>query len=488
MNTKFSIGAENGRGSVLGTKQSIEDGQLLIGYSKLPNDTDDGIFVVRSEVTGKMSNRMDARLYIDSVKASGNSSAIRLPVNAFYSDYAQFATSVEMNKKNTTTGYVMMSTGTDTTPFYDENIKVSTTAGVLIAQQFSGVATLANKLTTATTQATHSANTLVDMGTATQPVYFQDGVPVLANDYTTLFTSLTSTGAKNISLTIGGTTHYIDDLYATFVQAEKKNTTQGYLLGFVDGDTAPHYDENIYLSSTSGLLVTKSLKISSTVDEDHLAFSRAGVNFIMAPSSGSIAFCVNGVTRQESKSQLKITGTALLPGTKDATDIGSSTLRWNNLYAKTANFYDLNVSNASTLTGAVYLKGGAEKTATLVGPNTDDVTFYFPNTGGTMVTHPERGSKVGSSTYPVFIEATGVATQCSQFAGGTQIKLFNNTNKKAGAIDSIYAPTASGSSGQYLRSGGSGVAPSWSSIIKIQVLTSDPSSPEVGQMWINTSA
>lgn len=39
--------------------------------------------------------------------------------------------------------------------------------------------------------------------------------------------------------------------------------------------------------------------------------------------------------------------------------------------------------------------------------------FYFPNKGGILVTHPTRGTAVGSATKPVYINASGVATACT---------------------------------------------------------------------------
>lgn len=55
--------------------------------------------------------------------------------------------------------------------------------------------------------------------------------------------------------------------------------------------------------------------------------------------------------------------------------------------------------------------------ATVQGPNTANATFYFPNTGGTLVTHPTRGTAVGASDKPVFIASTGVATASTSNIG-----------------------------------------------------------------------
>lgn len=66
-------------------------------------------------------------------------------------------------------------------------------------------------------------------------------------------------------------------------------------------------------------------------------------------------------------------------------------------------------------------------------------------------------STVGSSTAPVYLDS-GEATACSAYAGGTAVTL--NGTSKAASTASFYAPTAAGTSGQVLKSAGSG-APTW---------------------------
>jgi hypothetical protein len=74
--------------------------------------------------------------------------------------------------------------------------------------------------------------------------------------------------------------------------------------------------------------------------------------------------------------------------------------------------------------GQLEIKSGGEKKATIVGPGTADGTFYFPNAGGTFVTHETRGTAVGSANIPVYIASTGRATAVSYVgvgAGGTGV-------------------------------------------------------------------
>lgn len=74
--------------------------------------------------------------------------------------------------------------------------------------------------------------------------------------------------------------------------------------------------------------------------------------------------------------------------------------------------------------GKLEIKSGGAKKATIEGPDTTDGTFYFPNTGGTFVTHATRGTAVGNSYVPVYVAATGRATAVTYVgvgAGGTGV-------------------------------------------------------------------
>lgn len=67
------------------------------------------------------------------------------------------------------------------------------------------------------------------------------------------------------------------------------------------------------------------------------------------------------------------------------------------------------------------------------------------------------GLSVGSSTKPVYF-SSGVPTAGSDYAGGTKVTL--NGADKGASTASFYAPTGAGTSGQILKSSGTG-APSW---------------------------
>ena len=74
-------------------------------------------------------------------------------------------------------------------------------------------------------------------------------------------------------------------------------------------------------------------------------------------------------------------------------------------------------------------------------------------------------AKLGSTTKPVYTSAAGTFAECSSYAGGTAVTL--NGTSKAASTASLYAPTAAGTSGQYLVSSDSG-APTWASVASVQ--------------------
>lgn len=78
-------------------------------------------------------------------------------------------------------------------------------------------------------------------------------------------------------------------------------------------------------------------------------------------------------------------------------------------------------SGLKTFKGLKIANSNGTISATLTAP-TSNATFYFPNTGGTFVTHASRGTAVGDAYAPVYIAATGRATAISYVgvgAGGT---------------------------------------------------------------------
>lgn len=90
------------------------------------------------------------------------------------------------------------------------------------------------------------------------------------------------------------------------------------------------------------------------------------------------------------------------------------------------------------------------------------VSAHFEKIGNTKIdlSNYVQKDKNGSTTKPIYI-SNGKTAECSAYAGGTKVTL-NGTDKGANTA-SMYAPTAAGTTGQYLESNGSG-APSWKSL------------------------
>jgi hypothetical protein len=235
-NLVLALGPESARGSLLDTKAAIKDGQISFAYS-------DMLSGVRTDIG---LPAQDARIYLD---LNGTT---RIPVNAFFADYSHYASCISATQKNTTKGFILGVGASDTTPHYDSGIYISTTSGTLVAKELSGFATKAGAL-----YASKSATTGLAVGGTTQPVYFNEGKPVVADDYSTILTSATSTKDTNLTIVAGGTTKTVANLFASHIKTTNNNTTKAYLLGSTETDTTPLYDSDIYLSTEAGTLVVK---------------------------------------------------------------------------------------------------------------------------------------------------------------------------------------------------------------------------------------
>ena len=136
-----------------------------------------------------------------------------------------------------------------------------------------------------------------------------------------------------------------------FAYKHTNNTTGGPMAGghqavwCVNGTPKVAMGDNLW---TSGSTTTSKIIVSSTDKTNHLAFSRGDYNYITAPTSGTIAFVVNGQSVGSATAELTIQKGSIFPGTTNATSLGTSTYRWSNTYTQL-----LNVAGAATLSGAV---------------------------------------------------------------------------------------------------------------------------------------
>ena len=87
---------------------------------------------------------------------------------------------------------------------------------------------------------------------------------------------------------------------------------------------------------------------------------------------------------------------------------------------------------------------------------------------GHTITVTKYTGTLGSGTKPIYFNS-GVPTECSTYAGGTKVTL--NGADKGASTASFYAPTAGGTAGQVLVSGGSS-APGWKDFSAVDLKTS----------------
>ena len=100
--------------------------------------------------------------------------------------------------------------------------------------------------------------------------------------------------------------------------------------------------------------------------------------------------------------------------------------------------------------GALRIYGNKTSYGEILGTSgSSNVSFYLPNTGGTLVTHATRGEAVGGTAKPVYIASTGRATACSSTVGGTAKPVYMN----AGVITYCSSTVGSASRPVYMNAG-----------------------------------
>lgn len=104
--------------------------------------------------------------------------------------------------------------------------------------------------------------------------------------------------------------------------------------------------------TVTGAGSVNTLTIKNTEAVGHLKFSRGNFNYITAPTSGTIAFIVNGQAIGETTADLLIQNGVLKAGATNATALGQDTRRWSNMYSVL-----LNVSGVATLSSTVNIAG-----------------------------------------------------------------------------------------------------------------------------------
>ena len=130
-------------------------------------------------------------------------------------------------------------------------------------------ATNADSARSATEAATANKLSTDDKGNAKKPVYFKDGVPVEADAYSSLLTTATSEKAKNFSITVGGTTKDIADLWASKLDSSSLDSGAAQIVGI---------DTNGNIKTISGFTFDPEKKIVGNIEGVVNGHNQASMN------------------------------------------------------------------------------------------------------------------------------------------------------------------------------------------------------------------
>ena len=329
-------------------------------------------------------------------------------------------------------------------------------------------------------------------GSEIHPVYFKDGKPV-ATTYTlnanvpsnAVFTD-TNTKVTSVD------NHYAPSANSSYALSVDASSTTSASWGSTDLVTGVNIQRDAK-GHVTGLTVD-SIQMPTNPNSDTkvtqtVTTTNASYPLLLAPSGQTstqttTSYFDSGVTLNPSTNTIaaNISGSAATATT--ATKLGSSTVGGYQqpifLSAGTAtactkpasgswfNGGLLNLNSDGTTEIGRYIDFHYATTSTndydvrIDCAGTSQNIIYLPAVTGQVVVHT-NDTAIGSTTKPVYIAASGVATACSTYAGGTKVTL--NNSSKGGSTASFYAPTAGGTSGYILTGAGTTSAPTWSSTI-----------------------
>lgn len=208
----------------------------------------------------------------------------------------------------------------------------------------------------------------------------------------------------------------------SFANTDTKNTAGStntnskiYLIGATSqADNPVTYSQNTVFADADGVLNVQKLNINTTDGTPQIKMSRTSNNYIQIPAEGRLCICPSDTLGLET-STLQVSATDVHPGTTTI-NLGTSTYKWNNVYAKTfrgdiiapakvttplissASNTALNIAPSSTL----YLKSGASSSLIFSPQGTERARF---DTSGNfliktlMYPAPTNTLDLGSSTY-----------------------------------------------------------------------------------------
>lgn len=217
-----------------------------------------------------------------------------------------------------------------------------------------------------------------------------------------------------------------------------------------------------YLSLSGGTLTgnltTKTLTISGTESGlTHIKFSREGVNYICFPPNGSLSINAEDSASSISAASLVINSKVVRPGKSNSIDLGTTDIKWNNVYATT--FFGNLTGKADTATKLATARtltiGGTDKTfdgsgnvswtLSEIGATVSN-TITGGTTSGPTIKTTVNGVTGSAVTIPsASLTASGIVTTGNQeFKGlktfhGARLKINDDASKQ-----SIYYNSNSG--------------------------------------------
>jgi hypothetical protein len=142
------------------------------------------------------------------------------------------------------------------------------------------------------------------------------------------------------------------------------------------------YTTKAKLNYSTGRITCGAITITDTTAVEHIKFSRENsYNYVTFPSGSHLAFISNGKSISSTTPELIISTNVVYPGTTNVTSLGTSSLKWSNVYATT---FTGKMSTSFTVFGVDY-NGSAAKTVTgetLVGTLSEGTSNL---TDGTML-------------------------------------------------------------------------------------------------------
>ena len=176
-------------------------------------------------------------------------------------------------------------------------------------------------------------------------------------------------------------------------------------------------------ATISAVLYTDTLTIKNTEAVGHIKFSRANYNYFTAPTSGLIAFVVNGLAVSAANSSFILEGTSLHPGTTNVITNGTASFRWSNTYTQL-----LNVAGVATLSSTVNIAGVLNANNATDATSTTAAGAVFD--GGVGIAKQLRVG--GNVTIAGNVSFANSGLLSVPYTGGQWISLATRTNLIAG--------------------------------------------------------